>query len=233
MQYHSDGRRVLAAVRRAWRHSRRRVGELALPPLIALTSLPLQAAQPDLMQLVKTECATCHTESGNSIAPPFPRLAGLAPEYISKQFRDVLAGTRKSDIMYPIAVKLSRAEINRLAGYFANQRRTQGVVTQPALVSAGEIVFHKGNPANGVPACAGCHMKDGAGAPRFPMIASQNADYVADQLTKFRSGARANDFGKLMRTTVSRLSDDEIKAVSQYVASMPPPGALPREKVQP
>jgi cytochrome c553 len=53
------------------------------------------------------------------------------------------------------------------------------------------------------------------------MIAAQNAEYVVQQLQNFRGGARANDFGLLMRTVSGRLTDEEIRAVAQYVASMP------------
>ena len=207
-----------AAIRRGW------VKVIVGPSLMAVFLAPSAAAQSvDILQKVKAECAACHTETGNSIALPFPKLAGLAPEYLAKQLRDVASGTRKSDIMSPIASKLSRNEMTALADYFSRQKRTPGLVTKPQLVAAGEVVFQQGNKENGVPACAGCHTQNGAGAPRFPMLAAQNPDYVVQQLQNFRSGARANDFGKLMRTTVSRLTDDEIQSVAQYIASVPPP----------
>jgi cytochrome c553 len=181
----------------------------------------LRAATMDANQIVTNVCAACHTQTGNSIAPPFPRLAGLQADYLAKQLRDVSSGARKSDIMLPIATKLSRAEIVALANYFSTQKRTPGVIADPKLVAAGEVIFKEGNKESGVPACAGCHGSTGAGAPRFPMIASQNADYLIQQLENFRSGARANDLGTLMRTVSRRLTDQEIKAVAQYVASMP------------
>ena len=205
---------------------RRRPGKLywriGLAPILAALSGTLAAAPLiDASQIVKDNCAACHTQTGNSIAPPFPKLAGMAPDYLAKQMRDFASGARKSDIMYPIASKLKRKEIDPLASYFSAQRRTPGIVSDPALASAGETLFLQGNPEKGVPACAGCHMPNGSGAPRFPMIAAQNADYVVQQLQNFRSGARANDFGLLMRTVSSRLTDEEIHAVAQYVASMP------------
>lgn len=206
----------------AWRRLAKPIGGLALVPLIALVAGPLSAAPPvDASKIVTETCAACHTQSGNSVAPPFPKLAGLAPDYIAKQLRDFASGARKSDIMYPIATKLKRKEIDPLASYFAAQKRTPGIVTNPALVAAGETIFKEGNKQNGVPACAGCHMPNGGGAPRFPSIAAQNAEYVVLQLQGFRNGSRANDFGLLMRTVTSRLTDEEIQAVSQYVASMP------------
>lgn len=205
-----------------WRRPGKLLGGLALAPLLASLSAPLTAAPPvDAGKIVKEVCAACHTETGNSIAPPFPKLAGMAPDYLAKQLRDVASGARKSEIMSPITAKLKRNEIDPLASYFAAQKRTPGIVTNPKLVATGEVIYNQGNPQNGVPACAGCHLPNGSGAPRFPMLAAQNADYVAQQLQNFRSGARANDFGLLMRTVSSRLTDQEIQAVSQYIASMP------------
>jgi cytochrome c553 len=206
----------------AWRRPGKPIGGLALIPLMGLLVAPLQAAPPvDASQIVTTVCAACHTQTGNSIAPPFPKLAGMRADYLAKQLRDVASGARKSEIMYPIATKLKRNEIEPLANYFANQKRTPGIVTNPKLIAEGEVIFREGNKENGVPACAGCHTPNGGGAARFPMIAAQNADYVAQQLQNFRSGARSNDFGLLMRTVTSRLTDQEIQAVAQYVASMP------------
>ncbi|EXJ14893.1 c-type cytochrome [Imhoffiella purpurea] len=197
-----------------------------LAPILILGAASASAQSTDAGAIVKESCATCHTQSGNSAAPPFPKLSGLAPDYLAKQMRDVASGKRSSDIMGPILDELSRGEINALAEYFARQPRTPGIVTRPDLVDEGERVYREGNKEAGVPACAGCHTPDGGGAPRFPMIAAQNADYVVQQLKQFRSGERSNDFGKLMRTVVSRLTDAEILAVAQYVASMPvPPSA--------
>lgn len=197
------------------------MGGLSLAAVLGLMSAPMLAAPPDASKTVKEVCAACHTESGNSAAPPFPRLSGMQPEYLSKQLRDIASGTRKSEIMAPIVSKLTRGEIEPLSNYFSAQKRTPGIVSNPALVSAGATLFLQGDPNRGIPACAGCHTPSGAGTVRFPMLASQNADYVAQQLQNFRSGARANDFGLLMRTVASRLTDEQIQAVSQYVASMP------------
>ena len=204
-----------------WRGPGNLIGGLKLAPLLALLSTPLSAAPVDANQIVTNVCAACHTPTGNSIAPPFPKLAGLDRDYLAKQMRDVSSGVRKSEVMQPIATKLNRAEIVALADYFSAQKRTSGIVTNPALIAAGEKIYKEGNKENGVPACAGCHMPNGGGAPRFPMIAAQNADYVVQQMQNFRSGTRSNDLGTLMRTVSKRLTDQEIQAVAQYVASMP------------
>jgi len=39
-------------------------------------------------------------------------------------------------------------------------------------------------------------------------------------LQAFRAGDRANDANRMMRTIAARLSDQEIKAVSEYMAGL-------------
>ncbi len=70
-----------------------------------------------------------------------------------------------------------------------------------------------------MPACAGCHGPSGAGIPaQYPRLGGQHAEYVEAQLTTFRSGARTNS--PQMMDIAGRMSDAEIKAVSDYVAGL-------------
>ena len=66
---------------------------------------------------------------------------------------------------------------------------------------------------------------------RLDFQPSQHADYIADQLRRFRIGAentleqnpggRTNDGdGRMMRDIAAGMSDNEIKAVSSYVAGL-------------
>src|SRR5208283_4029427 len=71
----------------------------------------------------------------------------------------------------------------------------------------------------GAVACARCHGFDGAsdGSGAFPRLDGQSAQYLAEQLRHFASGARRN---ALMEPIAKGLKDDEIEAVSQYYASL-------------
>src|SRR5271169_5546680 len=71
----------------------------------------------------------------------------------------------------------------------------------------------------GAVACARCHGFDGAsdGSGAFPRLDGQSAQYLAEQLRHFASGARQN---ALMQPIAKGLKDDEIEAVSQYYASV-------------
>ena len=78
-----------------------------------------------------------------------------------------------------------------------------------------------GNAASGVPACAGCHGPAGAGLPgQYPRLAGQYAEYVAAQLKAFKEGGRANDANGAMRGVAARLTEREIRAVSEYAAGL-------------
>ena len=72
-----------------------------------------------------------------------------------------------------------------------------------------------------MPACAGCHGATGKGLPaQYPLLGGQWSEYTEAQMIAWRSGARANDPNSMMRTIAARLSDREIKAVSDYAAGL-------------
>lgn len=77
--------------------------------------------------------------------------------------------------------------------------------------------------------CVPCHNADGSGNATLgaPNIAGMKEWYVAEQLEKFREGARGMHFndmeGMRMRPmALSLASDADVKAVAHYVETMPP-----------
>ncbi|HWU84289.1 MAG TPA: c-type cytochrome, partial [Rhodocyclaceae bacterium] len=65
------------------------------------------------------------------------------------------------------------------------------------------------------------HGPAGAGMPaQYPRIAGQHAEYLETQLKSFRDGGRANDPNKMMRMIALKMTDAEIKAVSDYIAGL-------------
>jgi len=171
-------------------------------------------------ELVQTECAHCHGEDGNSAIPAFPKLAGLQHDYLVKQLNDYRSGRRQSEVMEPIVDKLSGVQIQDLADYFSRQRRKIGTAYIAGMVPLGRRLYQEGDRERGVPSCAGCHRPDGSGTPRSPLIAGQHSAYVLSQLRAFHGDQRSNDQGRLMRTTAARMTEQEMVAVSEYVAGM-------------
>jgi cytochrome c553 len=167
-------------------------------------------------------CAACHGPDGNSPLPENPKLAAQPADYIAKQLADYKAGTdRKSPIMQPMAAPLSEADMRAVAAHYAAQKPRPGTARNKETITLGQKLYRGGNPASGVPACAGCHGPDGAGIPaQYPRLSGQHAQYTAAQLRAFRSMERSNDPNQMMRAIAARMSDQEIAAVADYISGL-------------
>jgi cytochrome c553 len=180
-----------------------------------------QGGEPAKAQsIVEGTCAACHGADGNSPVPNFPKLAGLDAAYLLKQLQDFQAKRRPSEVMAPLVDGLSAEDLAGVAAFFAGQKAAPGTVREPGLLAAGKKMYDDGNPASGVPACAGCHGPEGAGSGRFPRLAGQHAEYATDQLKLFAAGKRKND-RRLMQAVADRMTEQEIRAVAEYLASQP------------
>lgn len=88
------------------------------------------------------------------------------------------------------------------------------------LVSLAVLGFEGGNPQAGkqkAAACAGCHGADGnSSSGQFPNLAGQNASYIYEQLTYFKSGKRKNP---IMQPQAANLSDQDMKDLAAYFTS--------------
>lgn len=178
------------------------------------------SAQP-LPEVVQTMCQACHGADGNPPVPAFPQLAGQRAEYLDKQLRDFLAGRRSNDAMAPALEALKAADVATVAAYYAAQKPRPAGASDEKLVAAGKALYADGNTATGVPACVGCHAEGATGNERYPRLASQVPSYALDQMKAFKSGVRKNDKARVMRAVAARLSEDEMAAVAQYLATLP------------
>ena len=70
--------------------------------------------------------------------------------------------------------------------------------------------------------CIACHGKD-AKKPltkEYPKLAGQNAAYAEKQMQDIKSGARANGNAAAMKGVMHLVSDDEIKALADYLSKI-------------
>lgn len=180
------------------------------------------------MEIASGVCAGCHSADGNSIIPINPSLAGQLATYITKQLKDFKAGedgepaNRVSPVMGSMVAALSEQDMIDLGAYYAQQtvKPTMSGDQDKDELAAGEIIFRGGILENEVPACASCHLPNGAGlTPHYPQLAGQHADYTIAQLNAFSSGERANDKG-VMKSVVTRMSSEEKSAVSAYISGL-------------
>lgn len=195
--------------------------------LLAGHALAQPKPEADKAQSIASQvCAACHANDGNSTAPANPKIAGQFSAYLHKQLMDFKGQdgkkpARESPVMNGMVANLSEADMKALAAYYAEQKLKPAVASDKDLAALGQKLWRGGNPATGVPACAGCHGPAGGGIPgQYPRLSGQFADYIAAQLRLFRDGARHNDPNGMMRGVAARMSEREMRAVAEYAAGL-------------
>lgn len=185
---------------------------------------PAKADPAKGQQLAQT-CAACHGADGNSTAPANPKLAAQHADYLYKQLVNFVPkqgakeAERANAIMAGFAATLSDDDRRHIAAWFASQPLKPSAARNKELVELGQKIYRSGIPEKQIPSCAGCHGPAGAGIPaQYPRLQGQWAEYTESQLTQFRGGQRKNS--AQMTAIAARMSDLEIKAVSDYVAGL-------------
>ena len=166
-----------------------------------------------------TACLTCHGPKGQSAVATWPKLSAQHAAYTAKQLKNFKEGTRANPVMMGMAATLTEQDMQNIAAYLVKQPVSLGVAQDKATIELGQSIYRGGIAAKGVPACAACHSPTGAGIPsQYPRLGGQWADYTNAQLLAFREGVRKNN--SQMTTIASKLSDLEMKAVSDYIAGL-------------
>ena len=70
--------------------------------------------------------------------------------------------------------------------------------------------------------CNACHGPKGDKPlmPNYPKLAGQNAAYAEQQMKDIKSGARNNGQTAAMKGVMHLVNDEEIKALSEYLAKL-------------
>lgn len=169
-------------------------------------------------------CAACHGSAGVSMNPEWPKLAGQHAKYLETQlyeFQKGPDGSRNNAIMYGIALALSKEDIEDISAYYASLDVSIGL-TDDAFLKDGQNIYRGGNMEYKIQACMACHGPNGQGnsLAGIPSLSGQHSEYIYQQLKKFQSTDRANDYNKMMRNIASRMSDKEMKAVAKYLEGL-------------
>lgn len=211
-------------------HGQTAPGATAPKPPPAAADKPLHGKE-----LANTVCTSCHGPIGNSPDPQYPKIAGQKDYYLRTQLRDFKRGTRKSEVMNPLAAALSDAQIAELARFYSRQQVKPDVIKDRRLADLGRRVFNYSG--RGVPACAACHSPGGSGPGMMrgrggmmgggmhggmmgnpaavPNLFGQHAIYTVGQLDAFANGKRR---ATVMGPIAARLSPHERQAVAAYLA---------------
>ena len=73
--------------------------------------------------------------------------------------------------------------------------------------------------------CWSCHGKDAKTPLKnmpYPKLAGQNASYAEAQMKDIKSGARSNGQTAAMKGVMGLVSDEEIKALADYLSKLKP-----------
>ena len=182
-------------------------------------------------------CIGCHgmTALGSDMMGA-PRLANLGQAYIVKQLNNFAAAERVPEgmgaVMLGVGAALSdqdRVDVAAFLDTLPNAEEPSDLKslaaegTKVGKTEAGKLIVTKGIKGK-VPACQDCHGFNGR-ASHIPMINQQKYVYLVNQLTAFRSGARANDpkvggVG-IMQGIARKLSEDNIADIAAYLATAP------------
>ena len=172
-------------------------------------------------------CITCHGAEGmGDGSGAFPRLAGQAGWYTYKQLIDYASGARPNQVMSGIAQRLTEREMEAVSAYYAAIDAPYHPVAgnvDNALLQWGGQLGAAGSAEKGIPACVNCHGPSGMGnPPSVPYLAGQYANYMTYQLQLWREGVRDNDSMNVMSSIASKMTDEDMRAVSEYYARVRP-----------
>jgi len=201
---------------------------------ILITSLSnpiLAVGDAEAGQAKSATCMGCHGLAGNSTIPNFPKLAGQGKAYIVKQLQYFKSGERGNAMMAGVALSLSDQDMEDVAAYYSIQTISENSAKgSEEMIELGRKIYVGGKMDTQTTACIACHGPKGKGIPTagFPAVAAQHADYTASQLKAFRQYSinqqtdsdgveRVNE---MMNNVAMGLTNEEIDALSQYIAGL-------------
>ena len=185
---------------------------ITLALMVGVTGMAQAKGDAAAGQTKAAVCAACHGPDGNSPVDMYPKIAGQHASYIKKQLVELKAAAsgqtgRVAPVMGPMALPLSEQDMDDLAAYFSSQKVT---------------LYMGGDMERGLAACTACHGPRGSGVEqaKYPSLSGQHPAYIKAQLTAFRSATRDNDPNGMMRDVAKKLTDQDIEALSKYVAGL-------------
>lgn len=200
--------------------------------LITFLSNPILAAgDTEAGQAKSATCMGCHGLAGNSTIPNFPKLAGQGEAYIVKQLQYFKSGERKNAMMAGVASLLSDQDMEDIAAYYSIQTISENSAKgSEEMIELGRKIYVGGKMDTQTTACIACHGPKGKGIPTagFPAVSAQHTDYTVSQLKAFRQYAINKQTGsdgaervnEMMNNVAMGLTNEEIDALSQYIAGL-------------
>ncbi len=185
------------------------------------------AVLPDTMEQRLIACTSCHAKDQGTDSF-FPRISGKPAGYLYNQLINFRDGRRHYPLMTYMVDPLPEAYLREIAEYFSTQHLKPPPV-QPANVSQavlerGRQLVTQGDRSIKVPACISCHGEKLTGvAPAIPGLAGLPRDYINAQFGAWKNKTRRAHAPDCMAEIASRLSTDDVAAISSWIASRPLP----------
>jgi cytochrome c553 len=162
------------------------------------------------------QCTPCHGETGISQTENTPSLAGQPDLYLQWQLVFFRSGSRKNEIMQPMAEQLSNEDVRNLGAYFAS-------LTPPKASAPNDDnpdLSKKGAEAAAGRRCASCHGDTFAGTKAVARLAGQREEYLLKALHDYKSNVRVGGGVAAMADVAYSLSEEEITALAHYLAHL-------------
>ena len=167
-------------------------------------------------------CIGCHGIPNYRASFPeihqVPMISGQGAKYIVSALNAYKKGERKHPTMRGIAASLSDQDIADVSAFYASHPVPATAAAAPVPSAAVAELLKKGN-------CASCHGEnmnkpiDGS----YPKLAGQYADYLFVALKAYKTENNAN-IGRgnaIMGGMAKPYTNAELKAMANYIASMP------------
>ncbi|MCP3372401.1 c-type cytochrome [Bradyrhizobium cajani] len=182
--------------------------------LVALGALPAGGADNVAIKEKAAVCSGCHGENGISQTENIPSLAGQPDQFIQWQLVFFRAGSRKNEQMQPIVEEITNEDIRNLGAYFSQLAPPKGAEDDDPDLSK------KGAQVAAGRRCASCHTDSFAGTKGVARLSGQREEYLVKALYDYKAGQRVGGGVAAMADVAYHMSDEEITAVSHYLAHL-------------
>ena len=174
---------------------------------------PQHASPFDEGKKLAEACAKCHGEDGNSKIAGTPSLAGQQPHYLVVAIQEYHQGERKTASMKSMLRSSNKADVEKLALYFASQTPAERLAPSFGDAAAGQ-------PLSAV--CGGCHGAQGVSADAStPSLAGQDAQYLVKAIKAYRTTRQ--HWG--MQRFVAGLNDKDMENITAFYTVQKPRAA--------
>ena len=187
---------------------------------------PARAQDADQGKKKAAMCIGCHGIPGYQASFPeiyrVPKISGQGAKYIVSALTEYKKGERKHPTMRGIAGSLTDADMADLAAFYEKYGTAsiKPVSDTPAAAPSTEVaaLLAKG-------ACASCHGANFSKPidPGYPKLAGQHADYLYAALRAYATSDNPNvgRANAIMGGQVKQFKREELKAMAQYLGSLP------------